>query len=111
MTGQDKSQKPVLSPGAAAEQGSDSHAPASGVFGAGECGLRHSPLRWRKSSASTPDGNCVELAALPAGRVGIRNSRDPSGQMLVVTGDELAALLTAVRAGAFNDLVAGEGPI
>lgn len=111
MTGQNRGGKPVLSPGAAAEQGSDSHAPATGGFGSGARGLGHGPVRWRKSSASSPSGNCVELAALSAGRVGIRNSRDPFGQVLVVTRGELAALLSAVRAGAFDDLVAGEGPI
>lgn len=62
------------------------------------------PLMWRKSSASTPSGNCVELAALPADQVGIRNSRDRRGPVLVLTCDELAVFLTAIRAGAFDDL-------
>jgi hypothetical protein len=67
----------------------------------------HTPtpaLRWRKSSASNPTGNCVELAALAGGRIAVRNSRDPSGPVLVYTRAELAAFLDGVRAGEFDDL-------
>lgn len=63
-----------------------------------------SGLRWRKSSASNPTGNCVELAALAGGRIAVRNSRHPSGPVLVYTRAEIAAFLTGVRAGEFDDL-------
>ena len=60
---------------------------------------------WRKSTASNPSGNCVELAVLPDGRVGMRNSRFPRGPRLIYTRDEIAAFVRGVRAGEFDDLV------
>ncbi|MGH3277420.1 MAG: DUF397 domain-containing protein [Streptosporangiaceae bacterium] len=61
--------------------------------------------RWRKSRASNPSGNCVELAALPDGGVAVRNSRYPAGPALVYTRAELAAFLTAAKNGEFDDLM------
>lgn len=60
--------------------------------------------RWRKSSASNPTGNCVELAELPDGGVAVRNSRHPAGPTLVYTRAEIAAFIHGVRAGEFDDL-------
>ncbi len=34
-------------------------------------------VEWRKSRASNPSGNCVEVAALADGAVAVRNSRAP----------------------------------
>ena len=61
-------------------------------------------VRWRKSRASNPSGDCVEVAALPGGDVAIRNSRHPAGPALVYTRAELAAFLTGARNGEFDDL-------
>ena len=61
-------------------------------------------VRWRKSSASNPSGNCVELAELPDGAVAMRNSRQPGGPALVYTHAEMAAFLAGVRNGEFDDL-------
>jgi hypothetical protein len=61
-------------------------------------------LPWRKSSASNPSGNCVELAALPGGGVAVRNSRAPAGPALVHSRAELAAFLAGARNGEFDDL-------
>lgn len=67
-------------------------------------GSEATALSWRKSSASNPTGNCVEVAALPDGGVAVRNSRHPAGPTLVYTRAEIAAFLTGVRAGEFDDL-------
>jgi hypothetical protein len=61
-------------------------------------------VQWRKSQASNPSGNCVEVAALSGGEVAVRNSRHPSGPALVYTRAEVAAFLTGVRNGEFDDL-------
>ena len=61
-------------------------------------------VQWRKSRESNPSGNCVEVAALPDGAIAVRNSRDPHGPALVYTRGEVAAFLTGVRNGEFDDL-------
>jgi hypothetical protein len=61
-------------------------------------------LPWRKSRASNPSGNCVEVAALPGGAIAMRNSRYPAGPALIWTRAELAAFLAAARNGDFDDL-------
>ncbi|TCK20038.1 DUF397 domain-containing protein [Pseudonocardia endophytica] len=58
---------------------------------------------WRKSSASNPQGNCVELAMLEHGRVGMRNSRDPHGAVLDYPAVALDAFLGMVRDGALDE--------
>jgi hypothetical protein len=61
-------------------------------------------VQWRKSTASNPSGNCVEVAVLPDGGVAVRNSRYPAGPALVYTSAEMAAFVAGVKNGEFDDL-------
>jgi Domain of unknown function (DUF397) len=57
---------------------------------------------WVKSSLSFSNGNCVEVADLVDGSIGIRNSRDAGGPVLQFTPDEWHAFLGGVRNGEFD---------
>ena len=60
---------------------------------------------WHKSRYSNPEGNCVELAALPDGSVAVRNSRHPQGPALVYTSAEISAFVRGVKDGDFDGLL------
>jgi hypothetical protein len=58
---------------------------------------------WRKSTLSGPDGgNCVEVAELPGGRRGIRDSKNPTGPVLIFTPGEWTAFIEGVKIGEFD---------
>jgi hypothetical protein len=61
-------------------------------------------LVWRKARHSTAHGQCVEIA-LAAGRVAIRDSKDPDGPILVYTKAEFSAFLEGAGNGEFDRLV------
>ncbi|GAB3993761.1 DUF397 domain-containing protein [Glycomyces albus] len=66
-----------------------------------------SSIVWQKSGRSNPNGNCVEMAALPGGEeIAVRNSRDPEGPALVYTVAEIEALIGGARDGDFDNLLA-----
>ena len=54
---------------------------------------------WHKSSHSGSGDQCVEVAALSAGRHAVRDSKDPHGPALVFAPREWEALLSAARRG------------
>ena len=58
--------------------------------------------RWIKSSLSFSNGNCVEVADLPDGKIGGRHSKDTAGPVLRFTSDEWHAFLGGVRNGEFD---------
>ncbi|GAA3199307.1 DUF397 domain-containing protein [Actinocorallia longicatena] len=53
---------------------------------------------WRKSSASNPAGNCVEIRRLRSGSVAVRNSRHPDGAALVYASADMALFLRRLKA-------------
>jgi hypothetical protein len=55
-------------------------------------------LIWIKSSYSGGSGgNCVEVAALPAGGTAVRDSKDANGPVLGFTADEWRAFVRDVK--------------
>lgn len=59
-------------------------------------------MKWRKSSYSSDDGNCVEVADLDSGTRAVRDSKDPAGAHLTFTATEWSAFTAGVRAGEFD---------
>lgn len=53
--------------------------------------------RWRKSSCSTDNANCIEVA-ITAGTVAVRDSKNPTN-MLAVPMPAWSAFTAAVRTG------------
>ncbi|GHF60446.1 hypothetical protein GCM10010218_47350 [Streptomyces mashuensis] len=60
--------------------------------------LRHS-ARWRKSSYSGLQSNCVEVAHTASDSVPIRDSKHPGGPIILVPRPAWAVFLAHVRAG------------
>jgi hypothetical protein len=54
--------------------------------------------RWRKSSRSTDQANCVEVT-ITVGTVAVRDSKNPTGSMLAVPVPAWTAFTAAVRTG------------
>jgi len=57
---------------------------------------------WRKSSHSNGATNCVEVAFLADGTVGVRHSRRPDAEVIVYSRAEWAAFLAGVKAEEFE---------
>ncbi|WP_174186877.1 DUF397 domain-containing protein [Nocardia barduliensis] len=58
--------------------------------------------RWFKSSHSGGHGDCVEVAFLGSGKIGVRDSKDPTGSALVFTPSEWDAFTAGVTDGKFD---------
>ena len=55
---------------------------------------------WRKSTRSgSTGGNCVEVAAGLPGVVAVRDSKDPAGEILLVSPAAFAAFTARVKIG------------
>lgn len=57
---------------------------------------------WLKSSYSSANGQCVEVAHLSDGGMAVRDSKDRSGPALGFTRDEWSAFLAGAKAGEFD---------
>jgi hypothetical protein len=73
--------------------------PGARVSTAGSCPL------WIKSSLSFANGDCVEVARLADGRIGVRDSKDADGPVLQFTPSEWNAFTGGVRNGEFDSLL------
>ena len=60
------------------------------------------PLTWIKSSLSTYQGNCVEVAGLAEDTIRVRDSKHPDGEMLNFTPAEWDAFIGGVLQGEFR---------
>jgi Domain of unknown function (DUF397) len=67
---------------------------------------RMSEITWFKSILSLSNGNCVEVASLPDGGVGVRDSKDAAGPVLRFTPAEWEAFLGGAKAGEFDRFAA-----
>ncbi|MBF6325588.1 DUF397 domain-containing protein [Nocardia cyriacigeorgica] len=61
-----------------------------------------SDARWFKSRYSDATKDCVEVAFLDAGLVGVRDSKNPSGGALVFGSGEWEAFTAGVAGGKFG---------
>jgi hypothetical protein len=61
--------------------------------------LTHAP--WRKSTASTGNGNCVEVALMKS-VVAVRDTKDRSGPALVLPAGQWQSFLDGAKSGEFD---------
>jgi len=61
-----------------------------------------SRAQWRKSSFSSANGQCVEVAINLPGVVAVRDSKAPEAATLVISAAEWQAFVTGVKHGEFN---------
>ncbi|SCF48783.1 protein of unknown function (DUF397) [Micromonospora matsumotoense] len=54
---------------------------------------------WRKSTRSGGADNCVEVATAPDRHIGVRDSKNPHGGVLVFGPDVWSAFVEGVREG------------
>ncbi len=56
-------------------------------------------VTWRKSTRSNGSGDCIEVAADLAGKVGLRDSKDPAGPALKFAPGAWDAFVSRVKDG------------
>lgn len=58
--------------------------------------------KWFKSSRSGGGKDCVEVAHLDEGAVGVRDSKNPTGPALVFSPSEWSAFIAGAKDGEFD---------
>lgn len=61
-----------------------------------------SVAQWFKSSRSSGSKDCVEVAFVDGGAVGVRDSKNPTGPALVFAASEWDAFAAAASTGRFD---------
>ncbi len=61
-----------------------------------------SSANWYKSSYSQPSGDCVEVAHLPGGQIGVRDSKNPTGPALTFTPTAWDTFTASIQNGEFD---------
>jgi hypothetical protein len=64
--------------------------------------VRASRVTWVKSSFSSTNGECVEVARYDDGAVGVRDSKDPQGPSLAFTPEQWRAFVGRMKGGTFT---------
>jgi len=63
-------------------------------------------LRWRRATASLANGECVEVAPV-TGRVAVRDSKNPDGEVLLYGAGAWRSFLCAAKECAAKESVTG----
>jgi hypothetical protein len=58
-------------------------------------------LPWRKSSYSSSNGQCVEIASVGT-EIAVRDSKNPAGPVLIFGPEEWKTFIAAATAGQFS---------
>lgn len=64
--------------------------------------VNQAAVTWRKSTRSNGSGDCVEVADNLAGRVGLRDSKDPTGAVLTFDAEAWSLFVRSLRHGALH---------
>ncbi len=73
------------------------HSGPGGGNAAGHDDAEHFDGEWRKSSYSMSNGQCVEVALLASGHIGVRDSNATQGPILRFPPELWSAFLTDIR--------------
>ncbi|MEV0807220.1 DUF397 domain-containing protein [Micromonospora sp. NPDC050200] len=63
--------------------------------------LNTARVTWRKSTRSNGSGDCVEVADNLAGKIGLRDSKDPIGPILAFSQAAWSHFVAGVKHGTF----------
>ncbi len=61
-------------------------------------------MKWRKSSYSSNEGECVEVAILPDDSRAVRDSKDPAGPVLRFSAGAWAIFTDRIRSGRLHPM-------
>ncbi|MER7332185.1 MULTISPECIES: DUF397 domain-containing protein [unclassified Micromonospora] len=64
--------------------------------------VNQATVTWRKSTRSNGSGDCVEVADNLAGKVGLRDSKDPTGPVLTFSPAAWATFVRAAKADSLH---------